>query len=208
MYAKKSDDVWIAYQVIGDVARDLVWVNAWGSHLEIMWEQPRGQPTAGLSGLASNTGDAGDAGRLDDLGEAARGNAALLRQDPVAPRMRSPAHRVRVRGAEAALVSRVHRLEHVERLTAANLTDDDPIRPHAKGVPDVRLVLLGALSTLPGTRWHDVRGSGSLRTYGSSNVYFGTDRPAGLSVARSRDNARSARGQDQAPVSGPPNVCT
>ena len=62
-----------------------------------------------------------------------------------------------MRGAEAALVSRVHRLEHVERLTAANLTDDDPIRPHAKGVPDVRLVLLGALSTLPGTRWHDVR---------------------------------------------------
>jgi hypothetical protein len=35
MYAKKSDDVWIAYQVIGDVARDLVWVNAWVSHLEI-----------------------------------------------------------------------------------------------------------------------------------------------------------------------------
>jgi hypothetical protein len=54
MYAKKSDDVWIAYQVLGDVARDLVWVNAWVSHLEIMWEQPRGQPTAGLSGLASN----------------------------------------------------------------------------------------------------------------------------------------------------------
>ena len=41
MYAKTSDDVWIAYQVFGDVARDLVLVNAWVSHLEIMWEQPR-----------------------------------------------------------------------------------------------------------------------------------------------------------------------
>ena len=41
MYARTSDDVWIAYQVFGDVARDLVLVNAWVSHLEIMWEQPR-----------------------------------------------------------------------------------------------------------------------------------------------------------------------
>src|SRR3954451_2795931 len=41
MYAKTSDDVWIAYQVFGDVGRDLVLVNAWVSHLEIMWEQPR-----------------------------------------------------------------------------------------------------------------------------------------------------------------------
>ena len=41
MYARTSDDVWIAYQVVGDAARDLVLVNAWVSHLEIMWEQPR-----------------------------------------------------------------------------------------------------------------------------------------------------------------------
>jgi class 3 adenylate cyclase len=41
MYARTSDDVWIAYQVFGDGARDLVLVNAWVSHLEIMWEQPR-----------------------------------------------------------------------------------------------------------------------------------------------------------------------
>jgi class 3 adenylate cyclase len=41
MYARTSDDVWIAYQIFGDVARDLVLVNAWVSHLEIMWEQPR-----------------------------------------------------------------------------------------------------------------------------------------------------------------------
>jgi class 3 adenylate cyclase len=41
MYARTSDDVWIAYQVVGNAARDLVLVNAWVSHLEIMWEQPR-----------------------------------------------------------------------------------------------------------------------------------------------------------------------
>jgi len=41
MYARTSDDVWIAYQVVGDAARDLVLVNAWVTHLEIMWEQPR-----------------------------------------------------------------------------------------------------------------------------------------------------------------------
>src|SRR3954468_2227764 len=41
MYAKTSDDVWISSQVFGDVGRDLVLVNAWVSHLEIMWEQPR-----------------------------------------------------------------------------------------------------------------------------------------------------------------------
>ena len=30
----------------------------------------------------------------------------------------------------------VHRLEHVERLRAADLADDDSIGAHAKGVPD------------------------------------------------------------------------
>ena len=30
----------------------------------------------------------------------------------------------------------VHRLEHVERLGAANLADDDPVGPHAQRVPD------------------------------------------------------------------------
>jgi pimeloyl-ACP methyl ester carboxylesterase len=40
LYARTTDDVWIAYQVFGDAPRDLVLVNAWVSHLEIMWEQP------------------------------------------------------------------------------------------------------------------------------------------------------------------------
>ena len=45
------------------------------------------------------------------------------------------AGRVRVDGGERALVARVHRLEHVDRLRAANLADDDAVGPHAQGVP-------------------------------------------------------------------------
>ena len=33
-------------------------------------------------------------------------------------------------------MARVHRLEHVERLGAADLADDDPVGAHAQGVPD------------------------------------------------------------------------
>jgi len=41
LYAKTSDDVWIAYQTLGDGPVDLIVVHAWVSHLEIYWEQPR-----------------------------------------------------------------------------------------------------------------------------------------------------------------------
>jgi class 3 adenylate cyclase len=41
MYAKTSDDVWIAYQTLGEANVDLMVVNAWVSHLEVLWEQPR-----------------------------------------------------------------------------------------------------------------------------------------------------------------------
>jgi class 3 adenylate cyclase len=41
LYAKTSDDVWIAYQVVGDGATDLIIVKSWVSHLEVYWEQPR-----------------------------------------------------------------------------------------------------------------------------------------------------------------------
>jgi hypothetical protein len=37
--------------------------------------------------------------------------------------------------AHRSLVSGVHRLEHVECLSPANLADDDPIRSHAQCVP-------------------------------------------------------------------------
>ena len=45
------------------------------------------------------------------------------------------AGRVGVDGGERALVARVHRLEHVDRLGAADLTDDDAVGPHAQSVP-------------------------------------------------------------------------
>ena len=37
---------------------------------------------------------------------------------------------------QRALVARVHRLEHVQGLGAADLADDDPVRTHAQRVPD------------------------------------------------------------------------
>jgi len=40
-YAKTSDDVWIAYQVVGTGASDLIIVKSWVSHLEVYREQPR-----------------------------------------------------------------------------------------------------------------------------------------------------------------------
>src|SRR5205823_8591636 len=45
---------------------------------------------------------------------------------------------VRVRGGQRATVPGVHRLKHVERLAAAHLTDDDPIRAHPKGCTEER----------------------------------------------------------------------
>ena len=44
------------------------------------------------------------------------------------------ARRVGVAGRHRAVVAGVHGLEHVERLTAAALADDDAIGPHAQGV--------------------------------------------------------------------------
>ena len=43
---------------------------------------------------------------------------------------------VRVDRRQRALVARVHRLEHVQGLGAADLADDDPVGAHAQGVPD------------------------------------------------------------------------
>ena len=57
-------------------------------------------------------------------------------QDHRLDAVESIAGRVRVHGRERALVARVHRLEHVERLGAANLADDDPVGPHAERVAD------------------------------------------------------------------------
>ena len=46
------------------------------------------------------------------------------------------ARRVRVDRGERSVVAGVHRLEHVERLGAADLADDDPVGPHAERVAD------------------------------------------------------------------------
>jgi pimeloyl-ACP methyl ester carboxylesterase len=39
-YAKTPDGVAIAYQVVGEGPRDLVWVPGWISHIEAAWEEP------------------------------------------------------------------------------------------------------------------------------------------------------------------------
>lgn len=41
LYAKTADDVWIAYQAVGEGGTDLIIVKSWVSHLEVYWEQPR-----------------------------------------------------------------------------------------------------------------------------------------------------------------------
>src|SRR3990172_5990346 len=43
---------------------------------------------------------------------------------------------IRVDGRYGAVVPRVHRLQHVQRLASPNLPDDDPVGPHPKGIPD------------------------------------------------------------------------
>src|SRR3954471_536332 len=46
------------------------------------------------------------------------------------------ARAVRVTGRHGAVVARIHRLEHVQRLSRAALPDDDPVGSHPEGVPD------------------------------------------------------------------------
>ena len=52
-YATSSDDVAIAYQVVGDGPRDVVVIPGWISHLELQWEHPGMRRfIEGLSGFA------------------------------------------------------------------------------------------------------------------------------------------------------------
>jgi len=39
-YARSQDGAYIAYQVFGEGAVDLLWISPWFSHLEVMWEHP------------------------------------------------------------------------------------------------------------------------------------------------------------------------
>ncbi len=60
---------------------------------------------------------------------------------------------VRVRRGQGSVVTRVHRLEHVQGLAATHLTHHDAVRPHTQGVDDQ---LANAHRALP----LDVRGTG------------------------------------------------
>jgi class 3 adenylate cyclase/pimeloyl-ACP methyl ester carboxylesterase len=50
-YARTSDDVYIAYQVVGDGPVDLVWQSDWPGNIEVEWDWPWGHRL--LSALAS-----------------------------------------------------------------------------------------------------------------------------------------------------------
>ena len=54
----------------------------------------------------------------------------------VSSRAQGVARRVGVQRGHRALVAGVHGLEHVQRLGAAALADDDPFGPHTQGVAD------------------------------------------------------------------------
>jgi hypothetical protein len=62
-------------------------------------------------------------------------------------------------GGHGTLVTGIHGLQHVERLVAADLADDDPVRPHAKTV-DQELSLAHGSQPLhiwrPGLEAHDI----------------------------------------------------
>ena len=67
---------------------------------------------------------------------------------------------VGVDGGHAAVVAGVHRLQHVERLAAAHLADDDAVGPHAQRVADqIALRDLAASFQTGGAGFqpHDVR---------------------------------------------------
>ena len=105
----------------------------------------------GLAFHALHLGDAGDlAGTvaealdLDDQVECARDlltdrshrEVDARHQDHALDPGDRVARRVRVAGAERAVVAGVHRLQHVQRLGAAHLADDDPVGSHAQRVAD------------------------------------------------------------------------
>ena len=96
------------------------------------------------------------------------------------------ARAVRVDGRQAAVVAGVHGLQHVERLFAADLADDDAVGPHAEGVDDQIALLDRALALdvrRPRLEAHDV----ALAQHQLGGVLDRDDR------ARSADEAATAR---------------
>ncbi len=98
---------------------------------------------------AGDLGDVGDlaravgqAGALDDevdrrgdlLADGARGQVEAGHEHQRLEARERVARRVGVQRGQRAVVAGVHRLEHVERLAAAALADDDAVGPHAQRV--------------------------------------------------------------------------
>ena len=75
-------------------------------------------------------------GRRDLLADGAIGNVQIRHGDHGVEPIQRVTRAVGVNGRQAAVVARVHRLQHVERFFAANLADDDAIGPHTQGVDD------------------------------------------------------------------------
>ena len=97
----------------------------------------------------------------DDLGQDGAGRQAhVAHLHHVLDAGQRVARGVGVDGGHAAVMAGVHRLQHVERLAAAHLADDDAIGPHAQRV--AHQVALGHLAASfqagePGLQPHHVR---------------------------------------------------
>ena len=74
--------------------------------------------------------------RGDLLADRAHGQVVAGHQHHRLDARERVARRVGVHRGERAVVARVHRLEHVQRLGAADLADDDPVGAHAQRVAD------------------------------------------------------------------------
>ena len=75
-------------------------------------------------------------GRRDLLAHRALGQVRRAHRDHRFDTGQRVARRVGVDGRQRPVVAGVHRLQHVERLFAADLADDDAIGAHAQGVDD------------------------------------------------------------------------
>ena len=75
-------------------------------------------------------------GRRDLLADGAFRDVQVRHRHHRVEAVQRVARAVGVDRRQAAVVARVHRLQHVERFVAADLADDDAIGPHAERVDD------------------------------------------------------------------------
>jgi hypothetical protein len=88
------------------------------------------------AGTCAETGDLDDQvdRRLDLVAHRRQRQRDVAHEDHGLEAAERVGRRVGVTGRQRPLVARVHGLQHVERLRAARLADDDPIRAHAQRV--------------------------------------------------------------------------